>query len=266
MTLNCLSSILSTLVLLAACGGAGAEPGGATGGASAAAGGATVGSGGASGGVTSTGGSAPVIAGAGAGSVTGCPAWPHSKLMPLVGVFFFGPDPGPCSSEDAVESPTSEVLDAYTYNYDSNGRLLSTHSEQFNVDTTCSWNGDVLVSCTIGKVEGQEAVVQSYTADAASLIATSSTSAGTRVETYMLSTNGYPLQVVRTNDSGAVLSGAEYAYSDCRLVRKTMTNGISSVPLSGGTTTYAYDELGHVKSRSSDDGVTTTYDYACWRN
>lgn len=268
MTPRALFGILS-LAIPMACGGnaAGGPDNGGLGGANTglASGGASLGgtsSGGESG--NSLGGASSSVGGA--SDLSSCPPWPGEKLMPLVGVFFYGPDPGPCSSTEYEESNPTEESMTTTYDYDANGHLLSiTGPTGFSeVTTTCTWTGNSLTGCTIGAFDEQEAVPSAYSLREGALVVSTSTSTYSYIETYTLTSNGYPVAYRRTDASGVASDEGEYLYENCRLTKRTALNPATGEARFGRSMTYVYDSAGRTSKRISDAGYVTEFDYSCW--
>jgi hypothetical protein len=119
--------------------------GAASGGSLAATGGSSAGSGGSESGETG---------GTGSGGLAGCAPVELSRVLPRVGQYMYGPDPGPCSQtasdgseavfayEDGLVSASSEG-DGETYERDASGRLAKVESPVYSATFTWS-EGEVL--------------------------------------------------------------------------------------------------------------------------
>jgi len=227
--------LLASLALALPMGCGGATDAGATGGS----GGMPSGGGGAADGGTTSGGSigqAGAGSGgdptAGAGGAAECPLAPVARLFPVIGPFWFGPDPGPCSDTDGS-----------TYAYE--GGLLAS-STQGGGETYLRDDQDRLIEV----VSNSDPATYEYVDGEVLETRTSHTAV------YTLSERGYPLvaSVVFT-DSGD-LETYDYVYEDCRLV-------LRQGPPSRGDRSYTYDDHGHLETLN-DGGSVTTYDYGCW--
>ena len=232
-----------------ACGGApenppddtGELPSGGTGsGGASSAGGALSGGTSSDGETGGAGGSGAGDPGSGAGgSGSGndaCPPVDPSRLFPITGPFFMGPDPGPCSQSSADRSL------AATYSYTGSLVTSSTLGE-----------GENYVRDGLGRITEITSVlgvISSFVYTSEGIIETTTASSNR----YELDANGYPVRGVNT------FEGAErvwsYVYEDCRLVRRIAPEGWLD-------RTYSYDDEGHIISYT--DGVrVVTFDYSCW--
>ncbi|MGC4069735.1 MAG: hypothetical protein QM784_34765 [Polyangiaceae bacterium] len=110
-------------VVSTACGGNAEEQSSGTGGTTAVAAGGTTATG--SGGATSVGGSSRASEGrlrspsSNPAMTAGCPIWPIEKTVPWVGMFFYGPNPGPC--KETWTGKTSQSV----FVYDAQGRVTN---------------------------------------------------------------------------------------------------------------------------------------------
>lgn len=188
--------------------------------------------------------------GAGTGSTAGnpsanCPPWPLSKLFPLVGPFFYGPDPGPCTSNNG----------SLTYSYAA-ARVQSVTDSMGKQSETYTWQADRLSGSSNASSE------DSYSYGPGSVVIVSGTGGGSgATQTYRLNAAGYPLDVSIENGA-AVQRWLKYNYVDCLLDRRIETDasGNELKSLQGGVLTYTYDAKGHVGSRGAEQ-----YDYGCWQ-
>lgn len=185
--------------------------------------------------------------GATAGDATAnCPLWPISKLMPLVGPFFYGPDPGPCTSAKG----------SVTFSYAAGRVRSSTDTTQYQTQSF-TWQGDRLTSASGGSS------ADTYTYGPRSVVIASSDSSGRQVltQTYQLSATGYPLTVSIGNGAGTQ-TWIKYEYINCLLDRRPETdanwNEIGTPQEK--VLTYSYDAKGHVRTRGTEQ-----YDYSCWQ-
>lgn len=160
---------------------------------------------------------------------------PASRALPIVAVFFAGPDPGPCSSTtDGAQSEYfyedglpmgSTGSDASSYERDPDGKILRITTD-FVVDTF-EW--------------GDREVTQSNEF---------------QLVVFQLDDLGYPRSAqVTPLDTNSL--GGEYLFEwvDCRLERLQRPNG--------SVRTYHYDDAGHVTQVDHETHVVD-YDYDCW--
>lgn len=227
-------------LLLPACG-ATADPSSGTGGADPSGGSDTLGTGGAAsesggapgGGAAATGGTPS------SGGTSGCPPIAIARVLPIVGPFFMGPDPGPCSQtssdgiSDAVYTYEGELVasstlyEGETYVRDDQQRLIAYQSVAFDIPV----------------VYEEGAFVEE-------------TAPGTLTR-YELDELGYLLRAIRNQGSSEELVW-EYQYEDCRLVRRAPPpNSEHSARV------YSYDAVGHISSYTEGESVIT-FDYSCW--
>jgi YD repeat-containing protein len=176
-----------------------------------------------------------------------CPVWPRARLMPIVGPFFYGMDPGPCADQRGLTyvyqagrllSSTDQKQVTTTYGYDAQGTPTgSTASDQ--TSEVFEFGAGYLLD-TVKKADGSIAMQYRYT----------------------LSQNGYPLTVsLNFPGNPTPVASYSYSYSSCRLLERTQD--------SGGTApeklSYTYDNLGHVSARVCDCINAVTFDYSCWK-
>lgn len=180
-----------------------------------------------------------------------CPQWPQSRLRPYVGVFFFGPDPGPCSSVHT----TSAGSVSSTFNYV--GSQISTIVSASQT-LTYNWASGLPTDYTLSAASGGKATGQ-YGWSTTSVSESISIGTTTRID---LGPNGYPIDFWTTNSTASYML-YRYEYSDCRLVRRVAYSS-SGAPDSGITMAYDYDDKGHIVAERMGNGVTTAYDYSCW--
>ena len=168
----------------------------------------------------------------------GCPVWPRTKLMPIVGPLFYGPNPGPCTVASSK------------YNYDTQGRLTSIDGAAgSSLSGVAVWNGDVLVSIGEDNYEWGSNYVKN-------------TFPGGTVR-YELDAKGYPQSLTSTSLSSGETVSASFEYANCRLIKRTAENSDGTVNLDVEMT-YEYDTAGRVASRLSGNGGGDYYDYSCW--
>jgi hypothetical protein len=230
-----LRALLASLALALpmACGGAtDADAAGGSGGMPSAGGGA------ADGGTSAGGSTGEAGAGSGGDPATGaggtdeCPAAPIARLFPVIGPFWFGPDPGPCSDTDG-----------WTYTYEDD---LLASSTQGGGETYVRDEQNRLIEV----ISDSDPAAYEYVDGEVLETRTSHTAV------YTLSERGYPLVAsVLFTDSGQVET-YDYVYEACRLV-------LRQGPPGRGDRSYMYDEQGHIATLS-DGGSVTTYDYGCW--
>jgi len=215
----------------------GASTGGtSTGGGDGAGGtGGDVASGGGTGG-SDTGGSD--TGGSGAGGSGGedtldCTPAPSERVFPVIGPFWFGPDPGPCTSEpEAVTfTYTDGLLTSSTmgggevYVRDERARLIEVLSA--SEPATYEYEGD-----TVTEVRGERRIV------------------------YTLSSTGFPLTADVFSDSNSEPARYVYHYQDCRLLYREAPGALSD-------RIYEYDAAGHLVAMN-EGASPTTFDYGCW--
>jgi YD repeat-containing protein len=208
-----------------------------------------LGAGGASAGGASAGG---VASSAGAGGATSCPPWPLSKLLPLIGPQFYGPDPGPCSIETMHTTDQFVTLD--TVEYSSDGTILKI-SDGDAVETLAydAQGRPTSLSDTANGLTTYE-----Y-GDGFVLRATAN---GFNFR-YNLDGQGYvTTAVVSRASDGGVIGTYRYSYDACRISRVTYTatGGSEEVYYSD----IAYDSEGRMTRRAGPT-QTMTFDYSCWQ-
>jgi YD repeat-containing protein len=177
--------------------------------------------------------------------------------MPLVGPFFYGPNPGPCSYRSLGVSPSYTVT--YTYQAD------QVQSEQETVDgqqtprRESSYVSDPAGEIVSATSTGDQSETFEYGAD--SLTDTLFVSGAQQSQVrYTLSARGYPISaaVIVANKVGATVS---YRYDHCRLQTRTTMDLNNTVT---GQYDYSYDSAGRLVTRVAGDGSGETYDYSCW--
>ena len=173
-----------------------------------------------------------------------CPVWPRSKLLPIVGPLFYGPNPGPCTINSSNPSDPLSVSSS-ALSYDTQGRLASSLSTNGGLSMILVWNGDVLVSTGTDTYEWGSTYVK-ITSDSS-------------VTRYELDAKGYPQSVTLTVLSSGETLGGSFEYENCRITRRTGNNGDGTIDM-----TYEYDASGRVAARRSGNGRVETYDYSCW--
>ena len=238
-----------------ACSSSQSGPGGAD-----AQGGAASASGGASAGRTGTGnpsgqagrasdGGAPGAEGGGTGTTSGnpsanCSPWPLGKLFPFVGPFFYGPDPGPCQTNDGT----------YTFSY-ADGHVQSDTDNTHHLTETFTWQTDRLLASSVSDS------LDSYTYSPGSVvIVTTQAGATPMTQTYRLNSAGYPLDVSVDTGAGAQ-RWFKYGYVGCLLDRRFETDATGhELSPQNEEVRYIYDAQGHVLARNK-----ALYDYGCWQ-
>lgn len=198
-------------------------------------------------------GSAGAFTAAGGGASGGddtsaCPPWPQQRLMPIIGPFFYGPDPGPCSSKDD--------LDTSKYTYE-DGVLKSELRRQHGLESTTTYSADAqgrLMTSSDG------AASDSFEFGPSSLVDTTTRNGSLEQQvTYSLSPSGYPLTAVVSAPNQAVRT-VTYSYESCRLFQRTITAATGTLVEQDS---YSYDSAGHVIARSNGT-AQQIYDYSCW--
>lgn len=177
----------------------------------------------------------------------GCRNWPQSKLLPFVGIFFYGPDPGPCTMVRSHHG----VSVTGTFSYVSGVVQSVVYSD--GSSEISQWQGDVLVSTKYANGEDTFA----FSAD--KVVVTNSGGS----QTYHLSATGYPLTVDILSGANTKTS-ATYHYLDCRLVHRDFLDASGNVT-PAQTADYQYDAEGHITARRYGNGDEDVFDYSCWR-
>jgi hypothetical protein len=240
------------LFLLLGCGPQGASDG--AGGSTAPAGGTQAGGsgglsvgGGASGGSSdSNGGSSDPIGGNSSGGTSNgtedCPSMPAARLLPLVGPFQYGTDPGPCTQTNGTETLTYEYTDGVAT------RLLDNVGGEREV-----YGRDAMGRITAFTYDnGASSSTVTYFSD--HLVDSNATSYAV---TYRLSPTGYVMSAERDLDLDGTADGIwTYVYDDCHLVQRIAPEGEKD-------RVYSYDEAGRIVSLN-DEGTVVTFDYSCW--
>ena len=173
--------------------------------------------------------------------------------MPIIGPFFYGPDPGPCSY---VDTSTSQGTTTCAYQA---GKLVS-DSSTIGPSTTYQLDAQGRIG---SYTTGGATDVFEYGSDYLLDTTTSSDSSNGKQLRYSLSTTGYPLTAVLTFPNGTV-QNIRYNYSSCRLVTRLLTDVASG---STSELDYTYDSVGHLMSRIDPTGSTDgdVYNYVCWQ-
>lgn len=219
------------------------------------------------GGNTTQGGSSSTApgGGSGAGDVTaGCPAWPTAKLLPLIGVMFYGPDPGPCSTTQADGS----VL---KFKYDSSNVLTQAATE----DQSLIWKFTHENGLLVGEQDITAKVTTTFTFSYPAghinyVVRTSGAATPNYTANYTLDARGYP-QSATVADESATPSPDwphryTYTYDGCKIATRTayLDSGAVAASLSWN---YHYDAAGHLTEMTKFDSTAAmTYDYSCWAN
>ena len=188
-----------------------------------------------------------------------CPAWPLSQVLPLVGPWFYGPHPGPCSRTDSGSSAGLVVVD---YSYDDADRLVEAVSADGASSEQYEWDEQGRLTRRINHTAaGDTRYDYSYADDG---ILETSPDVATRVE-YQLGPQGYVTRtLLDVNDDGIVDGSIEYQYRDCRMLRR-----ITEQPPDSGNIAelmiYEYDSDGSLSARIANASLVTTFDYGCWQ-
>lgn len=178
-------------------------------------------------------GSGGALASGGTSGTEGCPTAPVARLFPVIGPFWFGPDPGPCSS--GPEGST------YTY-----GDELLMSSTTGGGETYLRDDQDRLIEV----VSATDPATYEYTGG------TVTENRSTHAAVYTLSSNGYPLRAdVLTVGSSEPVTYT-YEYDECRL-------SLRDAPGDAADRSYGYDEAGHLTA-ITDGASVTTFVYDCW--
>ena len=197
-----------------------------------------------------SGGGAPGAQGGNTGSTSGmpsgnCPAWPLAKLFPFPGPFFYGPDPGPCQTNDG----------STTFSY-ANGRVQSDTDGVAHQLETFTWQGDRLTSSSAADLISEYTYSPGY-----ATIVTTGPNVPTLTQTYRLDSSGYPLDITADRGAGPA-QWIKYVYVGCLLDRRIETdaNGNELSSPEYEPLRYMYDAQGHVLARGQQQ-----FDYSCWQ-
>lgn len=182
-------------------------------------------------------------------STNGCRNWPQSKLLPFVGIFFYGPDPGPCTMVRSRQNESGPVTGTFTY---ASGVVQNVSYSDGKTEAS-QWQGDVLVSTKYATGE------DTYAFSADTVVVTNTGGS----QTYHLSATGYPLTVDILSGSNTKISAA-YRYLDCRLVHRDVVAANGNL-MPDQSADYAYDAEGRIASRRYLNGDEDVFDYSCWR-
>lgn len=186
--------------------------------------------------------------GVGGDDTSGCPVWPQARLMPIIGPFFYGPNPGPCSNNDSAQSVK------YTYQ---GGVLQSELEDSHGVQVVTTYSSDAQGRFTMSS---QGDMIDVYEFGANSLVDTETVGGMFRQEVrYSLSSSGYPLSAVVTLANHTSLS-VSYTYASCRLFQRTIVGPTGALTEQDS---YKYDSAGRVIARSTGTDEQK-YDYSCW--
>ena len=166
-------------------------------------------------------------------------------MFPIIGPFFYGPDPGPCQANDGT----------YTFSY-ADGHVQSGTDTAHDLTETFTWQTDRLVRSSVSD-RGDS----SYTYSPGSVVIVTTQAGMTpTTETYRLNSAGYPLDVSLDTGAGAQRS-IRYHYVGCVLDRRFETDAAGHELSSpqNQEVRYRYDAQGHVlRGRER-------YDYGCWQ-
>ena len=205
------------------------------------------------GGVVGTGGTTAQNS---AGGMSNCPTWPREKLLPIIGPFFYGPNPGPCTR--TFQGVT------YTFAYDSAG-LVSSQSTGSSTTIAVTRTQGLDTTEVVNGSQGSTTTTYTYSANSIMGISTSSSGSQTQYF-YTLNDQGYvtSYSLVGTPPLTMMPVRYEYVYSNCRLIQRVAYLSNNSVD-PNSTTQYAYDSQGRLTARTSPDATTDEqFDYSCW--
>jgi YD repeat-containing protein len=206
------------------------------------------------GGQSSQGGSSSTLGG-NSSTTQNCPLWPKEKLFPLTGLFFYGPNPGPCSITSSGVTKT--------FSYDTSNRPIRLANPDNTDVTTYTYDQALLVSALEVTTTAQLNTTYTYSGNIASY--TNSNASGLVSQyTYTLDAQGYPQTITAQGPVFGAYSPTRYQnqYDNCRLSERLAyfaDNTESSVE----DTSYAYDSLGRIIERKSTT-FDEIYDYSCW--
>ena len=194
-------------------------------------------------------GGAPGAGGGRSGSTVGnpsgnCPPWSVSKLFPIIGPFFYGPDPGPCRTSDGRT----------TFSYAA-GRVQSDTDSMLKLTETFTWQADQLSSST-----GTGADANYTYSPGTVVIVTTQANSPPGMQSYHLDSAGYPLSA--SIGTGSSQRWLKYDYVGCRLDRRyeTDASGNELNVAQDSAINFTYDAIGHVLARNGEQ-----YDYGCWQ-
>jgi hypothetical protein len=194
--------------------------------------------------------------GADAGSENAdCAAWPLPKLFPLIGPFFFGNDPGPCTLTAAGVQ--------YDFSYNSENVLTEMANSDRSDVTTYEYAQGLLVRETRREHEDISTTTYDYAEGKVSTLTTDPDGVGVAYE-YLLDDLGYVQTAKLLNP---VLSASQpthylYQYDGCNIGRRIAFDRDDAANLDD-TADYSYDSQGHLierKNAVSDE----IFDYSCW--
>lgn len=186
---------------------------------------------------------------------TDCPSpWPQTKVLPTVGIYFFGPDPGPCSQT----TPTQTGVNTSTFSYKSgridtitNGDMVRSYTWEQGVLTASEWRTGAQVVTSSSYVWATDAVTETLVSG--------------EVRRYVLGASGYPKEVwvSSLNASFSPYMAVRYEYGDCRLARRVVLKADGSVD-ELTTSVFEYDSKGHIVKQRYGSTLVETFDYSCW--
>ncbi|MBN1606537.1 MAG: hypothetical protein JW940_07875 [Polyangiaceae bacterium] len=198
----------------------------------------------------------PGAGGTGSGE-PGCLRWPQSELFPLVGPFFYGPNPGPCTLA-WIRWDVADDTDHYEY--DADGRLTGSWSD-LGVEWTYTYTGD-LIDIASGLWTDGTVDTETYTFHSDSVVVARDTPVSSSEVTYLLGASGYPQSVTLVGGGAEDVINMTYEYEDCRLVARRGYHE-DGTAAANYDLEYEYDEEGRIV-RASNVELTMDIDYSCW--
>jgi hypothetical protein len=207
------------------------------------------------GGQATQGGASTASSGGNSSPTQNCPPWSKEKLFPIVGTYFYGPNPGPCTVT------TQGAVYTVTYNA-SNKPIRQATSDNVNV-TTYAYTSGLLTSETDLNQTNQTNIAYQYSDNVAGYTSSSAASVMSTY-TYTLDAQGYPQSLMA---QGAILGANsptryQFVYDNCRIIERVAYLA-DNTESTNSDLFYSYDSQGRISERKSAL-FDETYDYSCW--
>jgi len=178
--------------------------------------------------------------------------------MPLIGAFFYGPNPGPCSYHATGVGTPFTTTYAYQGTQLQGEQLQDDSIQTPQVKKTYSSDAEGRI---IGSTAEDETETFEYGADYLLYTFLKGGSPKQQVR-YTLNARGYPVSATITVPNQEQLTRTiSYQYGNCRLLRRTTADSTGVV---GEQLVYSYDSAGRIAARLDSSGSGDTYDYSCW--